>query len=728
MSDRSLESLEILGVSVFDRPPIGTLHLPLQPGLHILYGKNGAGKTRTLEAVRGALANAVELETGAWVHMRVVDEALPGVLLADDYFREPLFFELSDSLLRSLHYEDEEDEMGGRVMDYIAGWGGSQVPDSIQGLVTAIASVQAVDEIEPAAQEIHGSCYLSVELKSGRARVFLSSMNESTPILTALGRIAVALSRGPIDEGWDAKSARQFQPPSAPTDLDDADIARMVSEDLVDQVAGDRDNTDVIKKLVRAAAALNPRFEYFHRDRPHWVPTPVMTLCGGLEASILGVWEDRRQVNPTELAQLTLDALDTSGEESVFEEASDGDATGITATSEVKARLAQLGDLASDRFAALLKDAPPIEPVLLSPKSWLYGRVLEWSAYDVDADLRPVELGRLSEAQQRWAAASIRQTLDHPSTPTHLILDEPEHALHATATKHLAQGLAELADSSGLLVLVASHAPGMLSYPGASLLHVHRDQFGEVQLSRLSPSETSRMSEAADGLGLTTSDLLQLTRVFLYVEGEHDKAVLNELFGSDFDSAGVRILTMGGARKLATVTDSRFLFDYTNADVMVVVDNVDGPEFAEAWELAKQEVAAGKNDKARALLDRAKGAGSEWEHLRMFANAAIDHGGVERLHVYGLSQPDIIYYLPSDDFVSGSSWEELSSAYFKERKPIAGGVEGIKPWLKRRHGVNVTTKKMTSAARLVDEPHDDLWRVMRYATSLALPRRERRRS
>ena len=135
MAIGALEQIEILGVSVFDRPPIGTLHLQLEPGLHVLYGKNGAGKTKTLEAVRGALANTWEHESSVWVHMRVVDEALPGVLVADEYFRESLFFELSDSLVRSIHYS--EPTLGGipasmrleRLWDFLPLEGEPDVPE-----------------------------------------------------------------------------------------------------------------------------------------------------------------------------------------------------------------------------------------------------------------------------------------------------------------------------------------------------------------------------------------------------------------------------------------------------------------------------------------------------------------------------------------------------------------------------------------------------------------------
>ncbi|MPZ53788.1 MAG: hypothetical protein GEU79_13830, partial [Acidimicrobiia bacterium] len=360
MSDGSLESLEILGVSVFSRPPIGTLHLPLQRGLHILYGKNGAGKTRTLEAVQGALTNATELEQGVWVHVRVVDDTLPGVLVADDYFREALFFELSDSLVQSLHYMDPTPSgfpasvRLERLWEYIPPSGESDIPDSIQGLVTAIAWLHAIDEIERAAPEIHRSCYLSIELGHGRARVFLSSMKENTPLLSELGRIAVALNRGSMQNDWDSRSARQFRPPSAPTDYAVAEITGMISNEVANQLMG-TDDKDAVNKLLRAAAALEPRFEFFHHDRPSWAPTPLLSLCGGLEAQILNVWEDRQHVDPKELAQLTLLTLDTSDEESLFEETSNDDATGITATPHVKARLAQLGDSASNRLAALLK-------------------------------------------------------------------------------------------------------------------------------------------------------------------------------------------------------------------------------------------------------------------------------------------------------------------------------------------------------------------------------------
>ena len=75
ITDQRWEDVEVLGVSVFGGPPLGTFHFKLSPGLHVFYGKNGAGKTRLLDD-QGDEPVAVGGELRLFAPWQLVDDSL----------------------------------------------------------------------------------------------------------------------------------------------------------------------------------------------------------------------------------------------------------------------------------------------------------------------------------------------------------------------------------------------------------------------------------------------------------------------------------------------------------------------------------------------------------------------------------------------------------------------------------------------------------------------------
>lgn len=127
-------------------------------------------------------------------------------------------------------------------------------------------------------------------------------------------------------------------------------------------------------------------------------------------------------------------------------------------TGFVMAWLSQVERVANDLMQHLLID-PPVLKVLFSadPMDLISGDAFAWTASD------QLPLDSLSRAEKNWAAICIRLALEATYTysaeaPTHipqadalgldwntfLILDEPEAALHRTAEAHMAQGLADI--------------------------------------------------------------------------------------------------------------------------------------------------------------------------------------------------------------------------------------------------------------------------------------------
>jgi hypothetical protein len=60
----------------------------------------------------------------------------------------------------------------------------------------------------------------------------------------------------------------------------------------------------------------------------------------------------------------------------------------------------------------------------------------------------------------------------------------------------------------------------------------------------------------SDELGITKGELLLLTRLAVFVEGPHDQIILDEWFGEELRSAGVRVYPVHGVDNLTGLVES----------------------------------------------------------------------------------------------------------------------------------------------------------------------------
>lgn len=63
---------DVLGVTLIRPRPLYRTFVPLSPGLSVLYGRNGAGKTRVLEGLHAAVTG-FQGRAWAWLHVRLRD-------------------------------------------------------------------------------------------------------------------------------------------------------------------------------------------------------------------------------------------------------------------------------------------------------------------------------------------------------------------------------------------------------------------------------------------------------------------------------------------------------------------------------------------------------------------------------------------------------------------------------------------------------------------------------
>jgi predicted ATP-dependent endonuclease of OLD family len=112
-----------------------------------------------------------------------------------------------------------------------------------------------------------------------------------------------------------------------------------------------------------------------------------------------------------------------------------------------------------------------------------------------------------------------------------LLLDEPESALHHKALSATADRIQRLGSTHKIPIIAASHSAEFLALDEASLLHVCRDL--DTGLATVASVPRSLLSARSKELDPDPTDLLQLVRTFIIVEGEHDRAIIEGLIGSE---------------------------------------------------------------------------------------------------------------------------------------------------------------------------------------------------
>jgi len=359
----------------------------------------------------------------------------------------------------------------------------------------------------------------------------------------------------------------------------------------------------------------------------------------------------------------------------------------------------------------------PVELFLHVPaeEGLLAGETPEWRASPHDRLLirvhdgpsilhRGFPLSRLSFAERRWAVLAILHATGALRGTSLLVVDEPERGIHRAAEARAMDRLVRLSHSAGAALWAASHSPSLLSMQ--SIVPV------KVEASAILKLESHARDVLLD-LGLTPADVLSSRRGFLLVEGIHDEVVLRELLGDEIASLGVEILPLHGGTKLPGSIESQMLFDYTEAIAFALLDAISMSTFTDAWATARELQADSSTDAAKVhLLTRIPDseAREETKWLRTWLMRALDKGVGDRAHPVGLSRRDVVEYLPVGELVPGATaWEELRAVHVRRLEEREGNVpKDFKRWLEREKGADFSIGALRLACRSMDHIPDDL--------------------
>ncbi|MFG3301552.1 AAA family ATPase [Micromonospora chersina] len=267
--------------------------------------------------------------------------------------------------------------------------------------------------------------------------------------------------------------------------------------------------------------------------------------------------------------------------------------------------------------------------------------------------------GRALAEQMARLSSLRRQTLVR-------VFDEPESHLHPQAQRGIALAL-DLLRQRGDNVVLASHSPHFLDLPGWRLVHVQRTPEGTT-LSPLSPSDLHSRKALAGQMGLNRGELLTRVSFLLVVEGEHDRLLLEELYGRRLHDAGVAIVRMHGTDNLLATAQMDFIERHLDVPIGVLLDYT-------------------RRDRVCDDQVRTDQLHEEERALRHLLRACRKSN--RPMTAFGLSRPDIVAYLNEDairvDEPTFRGWTTVMREFQATSKRPS-----FKPWLKKEFGVDLT--------------------------------------
>jgi hypothetical protein len=712
--------LELLGFRLTGPPPLVDVWIPVERGVHAFYGLNGAGKTRTLRAIRDLLAGVsgdeeLTRESGAYwsypshVVARVVESERhieDGGLLAND-----------ESWLDSV---EGGDDAGGRFPWTRVGrprWQ-RKLGDDLHGCSMLHATDARPSTVDDTLDEIVQLGLVAlVPSADGWHLAPAIRRDESAPLLRAEINALVSFRHEIIRRSGGMVLDHH-------TDLDPAQKDR-----LFEEISADLDIERRCPTL-RSLSNLGIQFE----DRSLWSLADAVTDIGFLERSDVVPYLLFRETQPVryecklmkgriahliEGDDLTVEEADRNARSDIVSMMRE---SGLPLTAEdapnpeVESRVAaSMVAAAQEMYDRFLLDAPELRFSVGSVVDWFDGRAPGWIA--IGRNQGQVPLASLSEAQRRWAllAMALRDnSFRHVAVgdgvrlfaKRHLFvfLDEPDAALHATAERHAVRGLAQSARMVELAVVyLSTHSAEFLNHEDVKPWHVRRGAVGEVLVD---PLDSVHRSKAKD-LGVQPADLLMLSRCFLIVEGTHDQIVLDALIGDQLDELRALVLPMRGGRLLASVPDSYFLAHFSDTPVIAALDNLSATKVQGFWdEICSLSPGQDMDEVVKSHFTSKER--SEEVFLIDYARAVTSLGQTQRFSVFAFQKPDIPEYLPVNVIVPGAtSWEELRSAHSAQSK-----IRAFKPWLQKTHGVTVDEAILRRACDAMDSVPEDFVRLI----------------
>ncbi|HET9896319.1 MAG TPA: AAA family ATPase [Streptosporangiaceae bacterium] len=656
--------MRLLCIDIEEFRAISNQRIPAE-GLVVLFGANSAGKTSVLEAAENLITQAlsVRVDPGSreepyvlgsiWFELPAADVAasqdaqlyasmLRSELLKPDLFDEPPEFPWKwlEGPARRRLVDADLPEARAILADALARAGDAGGAEDRLLLATSVfdpAAIYFVAGLISTSLNLYGQ---SLKADIRRAAKRIAAFTADDP-LSQLAQKLVA--DGWVHVGWVVDGASSWE-----------GLAEAFPPVIV--LAGDIESLSA--ELEDAVVAVHDRLWSFP-------PEVVGSFPGGqlVNAQFFPIGE--RDEGPRYAVDQWLETMSDDGQvelPDIFDRYDKGDWHRVRRS--ILAAAGLLAAEANQLAPGFVKDQGTIGIEVLPVSVWGSGRPRVRATFTATRDEKR-DLNVLGAGTARWAAAALRlaarrlaqarqvildttgapvmdeneicrivtdayrdplnQTavrLEPSDAPAVYIADEPEAHLHPAALRSVARWLSNLSRTAAL-VLTATHSTMLLDSP-AELIHRVLVQPAEqgTQLRLMTGSIDEELSRVSDSLGLSKGELLLLTRLALFVEGPNDQLILREWFGDELRAAGIRVFPVHG------------------------VDNLPGLATSEVVTALGIRIATLSDDtdvsRARSARVRTTGEGAV---ARLIAETTRLGTAV---HIVGLEQPDILYYLNED--------------------------------------------------------------------------------
>ena len=372
--------------------------------------------------------------------------------------------------------------------------------------------------------------------------------------------------------------------------------------------------------------------------------------------------------------------------------------------------LKEVAERATQIYQQVFPTDEVLECLVDRPIDWLVKAPIEWIVQSAGWRWGSIDL--MANAQQRWARFAIQLALEEAQRrrkgddPVDIILiDEPESGMHMRGQRHLQNGLRLLAREYDCSIVVATHSPAFFRTPDVGLVHVQN--YGEFSVARRMPGGLRRH---VDELDLEPAEVLQTVKVFLVVEGLHDELLINGLLKDELEDLGACVYPIRGTSQLAATLDSQLLSDFTDAKVLIVLDNVRAEAVSERWKAARRLATEGDAAAAAELIEDWNATGSkEEEKLKSFLAELATHSRMspQRFEVFGFAEPDILDYL---DPVSITG-ETIDWADLRERSQVDSGTK-FKRWLEKNYDADLSADGIEEAVKDLDRIPEEFTQLL----------------
>jgi hypothetical protein len=297
----------------------------------------------------------------------------------------------------------------------------------------------------------------------------------------------------------------------------------------------------------------------------------------------------------------------------------------------------------------------------------------------------------LDEARHGAATMHVATPVQHMTVDGGRValIDEPERALHAAGERKMAHAVSSL----GQRVLVSTHSTEFLDAASqgqgtVQLVERTPDGFARVAATSLSLDPAIR-DDVAARWGMSPARVAALTGVFIFVEGPHDKIIINALLEHELEQCRAVVQTLGGTKDLHLLAISDLVFASSDAPVIVCVDNAELPVLTACMHELRLHSAvhrraahlAGASNRFRT---------PEMQSVLSLLRAAVQRGRDDRIHPFGFSKRDIVEYLPVELIHPNyTSWRQLDRAFLdstNRTRFAAGDAIEKKRWINASGG------------------------------------------